>query len=260
LNIVKKDHSSLRQLHIIKLETCASTNDYLKKNREKLQSKFPVLITSAEQISGRGREGREWVSLKDRGIYSSFGVILDQKISLTLMPIICGISVIETLQKISNQPFYIKWPNDIFYEQKKIAGILIENIIQGQKVVCIAGIGMNINHVPNDFPHPLKKKAISLRIITGEHHNPNPVINTLSERFFYWLQQVEKGKYPTIIQKANLLSSALMGKKIQLHQKKKNIEGVFIKINERGGIILENKHGQQSTYFYGEICTPDQSS
>jgi len=243
-------------LHIINLETCGSTNDYLKKNQAKLESKFPLLITSAKQVKGRGREGRKWVSLKNKGIYSSFGILLNQKKSLNLMPIISGISVIETLKKISGKNFYIKWPNDILYNGKKIAGVLIENIIHGQKIISISGIGININHLQNDFPDQLKKQAISLKIITGGNYDLSKVTNTLAKHFLKWLNQLEKGKHPLIIKKANQMSRFLIGKKIQLHRKNKKIEGIFIKINEKGGIIIKNKYGKENTYFYGEISTP----
>lgn len=244
-----------QNLHIINLETCDSTNDYVKKNLRELGGHFPILVTSAEQIKGRGRGQRKWISLLNKGIYSSFGIFLDQKKPLGLMPLISGISVIETLKKISNRDFYIKWPNDILHKGKKIAGILIENIIHKPKIICISGIGININHLENDFPDPIKKQATSLKIITGKHHDNNQVIETLADCFLHWLGKLKRDKYSLIIKKANQMSRFLIGKRIQLHQNDKKIEGIFVKINEDGGIIIKNKDGKQNTYFYGEIST-----
>jgi BirA family biotin operon repressor/biotin-[acetyl-CoA-carboxylase] ligase len=242
-----------KNLHIINLETCDSTNDYVKKNLTELEGHFPVLVTSAEQVKGRGRGQRKWISILNKGIYSSFGICLDQEKPLSLMPIISGISVIETLEKISNTDFYIKWPNDILHREKKIAGILIENIIHKPKTISISGIGININNIEDDFPEQIKKRATSLKVITGEFYHVDQVIETLADRFLHWLNQLRREKYSSIIKKANQMSRFLIGKKINLHQNDKKIEGIFVKINEDGGIIIKNKDGKKNTFFYGEI-------
>jgi BirA family biotin operon repressor/biotin-[acetyl-CoA-carboxylase] ligase len=242
-------------LYVISLDQCDSTNNYLKKNSENLKDKLPVLVTSSLQTAGRGRVKRNWVSPKGKGLYSSFGFNLENSQNLNLLPLIAGISVIETLKKISDIELGLKWPNDILYKNKKIGGILIENIITAFDIFCITGIGINLNHTGADFPGELQDKAISLKMITGLTINTVQVNPLLAALFFQWLEKLKTGTNEEIIQTANRYSDFLKEENISFHHPadKKIISGIFKGINRDGGLILENKQGSGTIYYSGEI-------
>jgi BirA family biotin operon repressor/biotin-[acetyl-CoA-carboxylase] ligase len=242
-------------LYVIPLEHCDSTNNYVKTNYENLQDKLPVLVTSSLQTAGRGREKRNWVSPKGKGLYSSFGFKLENNQNLNLLPLIAGISVIETLKKISGIELGLKWPNDILYKNKKIAGILIENIITASDIFCIIGIGINLNHTAADFPGELKTKAISLKMITGLTTTVREINPLLAAELFQWVEKLKTGATEEIIQTANRSSAILKEKNISFHHPadRKIISGIFKGINHDGGLILENKQGNSNIYYSGEI-------
>jgi BirA family biotin operon repressor/biotin-[acetyl-CoA-carboxylase] ligase len=242
-------------LHVITLDQCDSTNNYVKTNYENLQDKLPVLVTSSLQTAGRGREKRNWVSPKGKGLYSSFGFNLKNNQNLNLLPLIAGISVIETLKKISGIELGLKWPNDILYKNKKIAGILIENIITASDIFCITGIGINLNHTVADFPGELKDKAFSLKMITGFNTSAEQINPVLAALLFQWLEKLSTGAIEEIIQTANRYSAFLKDKNISFHRPAGNkiITGIFKGINHDGGLILENKQGSAAIYYSGEI-------
>jgi BirA family biotin operon repressor/biotin-[acetyl-CoA-carboxylase] ligase len=242
-------------LYVIPLDQCDSTNNYIKTNHENLQDKLPVLVTSSMQTAGRGREKRNWVSTKGKGLYSSFGFNLENRQNLSLLPLIAGISVIDTLKKITGIELGLKWPNDILYKNKKIAGILIENIITASDIFCITGIGVNLNHTTADFPGELQEKAISLKMITGLNTSAEQITPVLAALLFQWLERLKTGGTKEIIQTANRYSAFLKNKNISFHHAVDNkiISGIFKAINHDGGLILENKQGSTTIYYSGEI-------
>lgn len=246
-------------LEIITLEECDSTNNYLKRNYEQLKEILPVLVTSSLQTAGRGREQRTWLSSRGKGLYSSFGFNLPTRQYLNMLPLISGFSVIDTLHAasgIANLELGIKWPNDVLCHDKKIAGILIENIIMEPRLFCIAGIGINLNHAKDDFPGELSARATSLKMVAGSDSDyVVQEVNPLLARFFFrWLEKLETGEKEEIIRTANRYSHFLMGKPISFHQTPdKLISGIFKGIHHDGGLILESNEGNTAIYFSGEI-------
>jgi BirA family biotin operon repressor/biotin-[acetyl-CoA-carboxylase] ligase len=244
-------------LQVITLEQCDSTNNYLKTHDNHWPGHLPVLVSSALQTSGRGREQRNWVSPRGKGLYSSFGFKLGSRQNLKLLPLIAGISVIETLKKVGNIELGLKWPNDILYLDKKIAGILIENVITETGIFCITGIGINLNHDTADFPAELQDKAVSLKMITGctSEYQAEEINPLLAAVFFAWLEKLKDNAKEEILQTADRYSHFLRNKRISFHKPSHNeiVTGIFKGINHDGGLILEDKDGFTTIYYSGEI-------
>jgi BirA family biotin operon repressor/biotin-[acetyl-CoA-carboxylase] ligase len=220
-----------------------------------LKGKLPVLVTSSLQTAGRVREKRNWISPKGKGLYSSFGFNLENSQNQNLLPLIAGISVIETLNKITGIELGLKWLNDILYKNKKVAGILIENIITASNIFCITGIGINLNHTAADFPGKLKDKAASLKMITSLTTNAEQINPVLAAILFQWLEKLKTGATEEIIPTVNRYSGFLKEKNISFHHPSDNkiISGIFKGINHDGGLVLENKPGSTTIYYSGEI-------
>lgn len=240
-------------LRVIRLAACASTNDYLANNHEQIEHDLPVLVTASEQTRGRGRHNREWVSKKGLGVYASFAFHLKNDKRLSFLPLAAGLAVIETLEAISAPKAGLKWPNDIMVEGKKIAGILIENKVFAERVFCIAGIGINLNHSPGDFPGELQDRATSLKLITGKAYEIETTNRILAHLFFSWLEKLKQGRQQEIAAKANEKSRFLLGKEIAFHQRDQIITGVFRGIHDNGGAIIEHPPGTFTIHHSGEI-------
>ena len=120
-------------------ESIDSTNNYLLEH-----GKCGDICISEEQIKGKGRRGNQWVSPQTGNIYYSQYWCFD---SITkhwpLLGLIAGIAIAEALQDIGLKGHGVKWPNDIYWQGKKLGGILLEAPDQSGKVVI--GIGLNIN-------------------------------------------------------------------------------------------------------------------
>lgn len=140
--------------NIIYLDKVASTNDYL---RELLSNFKPLAegtaILAEEQFQGKGQRGSTWVSEPGKNLTTSIllkphFLSIEQQFALSAS---VAIAVVKWLKSKTELPVTVKWPNDIYVGSKKIAGILIENKLKGNKIdASIIGIGININQVNFD--------------------------------------------------------------------------------------------------------------
>ncbi len=126
---------------------CLSTNDYLLKLLKKKNYEEGTMVNTSYQKDGRGQRNNEWLSKKDKNLTFSF--LLEPNIKLSnqfLLHIITSISIFKTLLEINIKNISIKWPNDIYVNDKKIAGILIENLVYRKFIhKSVIGVGLNIN-------------------------------------------------------------------------------------------------------------------
>lgn len=138
-----------------------------------------TLVFANDQTNGRGQMGNTWLSTPNANL--TFSILLMPK---WLNPThqfyitkLVSVTLIQLLNELKNG-FEIKWPNDIYFENKKVAGILIENSIQKEKInQSIIGIGLNVNVTNIEF-----EKATSLRVIMGGEINRELVLTKFCER------------------------------------------------------------------------------
>ncbi|MEC7895147.1 MAG: biotin--[acetyl-CoA-carboxylase] ligase [Bacteroidota bacterium] len=126
---------------------CLSTNDYLLKLLKKKNYEEGTMVHTNYQKNGRGQRNNEWLS--ENGKNLTFSFLLEPYVELSnqfFLHIITSISIFKTLLKINIKCLSIKWPNDIYVNDKKIAGILIENLVYRKFIhKSVIGVGLNIN-------------------------------------------------------------------------------------------------------------------
>ena len=142
---------------IIRLDEVDSTNSYLKGRNDLLQQHGLVVIADM-QTSGRGRVGREFVSLRGKNL--TFSVVLHPELPLgeiQVLSLLAGVAVSRVLEKYLNN-ISLKWPNDVLVCEKKICGILLEAITIPEQSfpVLVMGIGLNTKGCLNDYPEELQ--------------------------------------------------------------------------------------------------------
>ncbi|WP_299836894.1 biotin--[acetyl-CoA-carboxylase] ligase [uncultured Tenacibaculum sp.] len=155
-------------MNIIKLDATASTNSFLKELSVESELSDYTVVVADEQTLGRGQMNTTWVSEAKKNLLCSVYVRLsDVPISKQVyLNFAIAIAIHEALSSFKLTNLEIKWPNDILSEKKKICGILVENILKGNKIdATIIGVGANINQT--DFPTYLPK-ASSIKNITGK--------------------------------------------------------------------------------------------
>jgi len=154
---------------IIELETVDSTNNYAAKLLRESIVPDGTVITAQSQTDGRGQRGANWDSNFGENLLLSIILYPKQLISQNQFYLSKAISLAirEFIEMETNQDAFIKWPNDIIVNNKKIAGILIETNWQDVRIQSvIAGVGINLNQ--KSFDHP---KATSCAIQSKNYHS-----------------------------------------------------------------------------------------
>lgn len=239
----------VRHGKIIIKSVTSSTNQFLLERVNQLSSGDACI--AEHQTSGRGRRGRYWVSPFGCNLYLSLYWHLKQKQTAFMgLSLVTGLVIAEMLNKLIGANIKVKWPNDLYLNEKKLAGILIEIINESNNTTHIViGIGLNIAMSRNYTTHinqewiNLKQKNIQVErnIIAGQ------IILTLRHE----LMQFEKYGFIPFI-KRWLVLDAFLHKKVRLHMGDHVKVGVVKGINNSGAILLE-QNGKIISYTSGEI-------
>lgn len=194
-----------------------STNEFLKRNYRSFHD--GAVVVAIKQTAGKGRFGRTWYS-PEGGLW--YSVLFKPKIHIGLHVYtkIFSISIAEVLKKLKVK-VTIKWPNDVYYEGKKLAGILAEAVSENNRVVAIVvGVGINVN---NAIPDEVKDVGISLSQILKK-----------KVKITYLLDEINKYAWHLLVTYRNEPENITKLWKKYLHPK----EGYQIKFR-RDGEILE---------------------
>ena len=157
--------------NIIKIKETGSTNDWLKERSKNQFLSEGTTVAAEYQTAGKGQQGNRWESEAGKNIMCSLLLYPD------FLPIhqnfllseVVALGVKDTVEQYI-RPIDIKWPNDIYYQNRKIAGILIENELTGQIISkSIVGIGLNVNQeqFSDAAPNAVSLKQILSKNVTG---------------------------------------------------------------------------------------------
>ena len=165
-------------MKLIKLDAIDSTNDFLKRlSVEQVLENYTV-VTAEKQTHGKGQMGAKWDSEKGKNLMFSVLIykVLNNISEIFDLNIVVALSIINSLEKNNIPNLSIKWPNDIMSDNKKVAGILIENTIKNNgEITSIIGIGLNVNQINFDnLP-----KASSMAVISKKEFDKETILNQL---------------------------------------------------------------------------------
>lgn len=165
-------------MQLIKLDATDSTNAYLKNLALSENVIDFTVVTTYRQLNGRGQMGSKWQSEPGKNLTVS---VLKKKLNLPAsdnfqLNIAVSLAVFNFLDSLQVPDLYIKWPNDILSGTSKICGILIENLLFGDKInTAVIGIGLNVNQT---YFESLQNVA-SLKLLLGCTFNLNELLNLL---------------------------------------------------------------------------------
>lgn len=180
---------------LIHLEEVTSTSSYLR-NLSNIKSLEDGCTVYADfQTAGRGQKGNFWESKQGENLLFStilYPVALKADRPFVVSQVI-SLAIRDVLSRYTDD-ISIKWPNDIYWNEKKITGILIENDLMGDEVnKIIIGVGINLNqeYFASDAPNP-----ISLKQITGNSYPVKEILEQVIERMFFYYEKIE---FPDLI-------------------------------------------------------------
>jgi BirA family biotin operon repressor/biotin-[acetyl-CoA-carboxylase] ligase len=253
INLKKNLYCERIGSNIIFLPEIDSTNDLIKKYLINNVSEGLVVVAEA-QTGGRGRRGRSWHSPPETGVYLSTLLKPDLEMSkLSIITLLAGVAAILTINEFSNQNAYLKWPNDILIDSKKVCGLLCEMIKKNRAPNgVIIGIGINVNQVPEQFPDHLKNIATSIRTVNGFPIDRLAVIQSfltnLDREYQAYLNEGEN----SVIKKWSL-NTKLFGKKVSIKHGSNITTGSAMRLDELGRLVLLLDNGHEEAFDSGEV-------
>ena len=215
-----------------------STNTLLKQLAA--EGNPPEFIYAGYQTAGRGQTGNSWESEEGKNLLCS--ILLPPNKNLHFLNIAVGVAILRVI----GDDFTIKWPNDIYYGNKKVAGILVENAIIGNEIrYSIAGIGLNVNQATfvSDAPNP-----ISLKQIRGQEYDIERLMNQLLEAVHTVLNEPEQdvwAYYKSLLYRREGLWP--------YEDKKGRFEAAIQDVLPTGEIVLRDINGQIRQYEFKQI-------
>lgn len=213
-----------------------------------------TVVVSELQTTGRGRLGRNWYSPSDNGIYMSAILKPDvDPVNASKITQIAAAALCKSFN-IFEIKSYIKWPNDIIINNKKVCGILTEMDAELNQInYIILGIGINANMEKDSFPEDISTTASSLKIESGKHINRKELVSTILNNF--------EILYDEYLNKKNILSSIkickdnsiLLGKEIKIIKGNETLQGIAVDIDDDGLLIVKDKNNSLMKVLSGEV-------
>ena len=187
-------------MNIIKLDAIDSTNNYLKKIILNEGINDYTVVTAKFQTQGKGQLGTEWESEHSKNLICS---VYKKEINIKVqdqfvVSALVSLALIKTLRKVNLSNMHIKWPNDIMSDNKKICGILIENIVKENYIKdTVIGIGLNVNQtIFNNLPN-----AASIKNLIGTTCSIDEILKDLVKNIKYCFNELDKSSINSIFEK-----------------------------------------------------------
>ncbi|MDD4116436.1 MAG: biotin--[acetyl-CoA-carboxylase] ligase [Massilibacteroides sp.] len=236
---------------IIRIRETASTNSELRKQLAEQSLPEGSLIIAEHQTQGRGQVGNSWESEPGKNLTFSL-VIYPDIIAANEQFLISQVTALSVKKTLSEyvEDITVKWPNDIYWKDRKICGMLIENDLCGRNISCsICGIGININQKKfySDAPNP-----VSLVQITGQKYDLEKLLSCFRHHFYDFYLQLLLDKKQSIQQ--SYRESLYRGKGFHTYSDEKGIfEAEIEDVEPTGHLLLRLKNEEIRRYAFKEV-------
>ena len=236
---------------LIELDNVDSTNNYAMQLIDHGTVQNGTVILAHHQHAGKGQRGKIWLTEPHTNLAMS--VVLDMSYlkpdEQFFLNAAVALAVRDSVAELlPTEPAYIKWSNDIYINDCKVTGILIENSLRGtQWQHAVVGIGMNVRQTTFDpaLPNPTSLALHGLSV------SPTEVCRKVCDKLNYWLTQLQlKAFYPIL--KAYKQHLYLLNTEATFFQNDTPFQGTIRDVQTDGGLIMDTPEGRK-TFFFGEI-------
>ena len=213
-----------------------------------------TVIIAESQSAGRGRLGRRWTSPAGKGLL--FSVILRPDLPMAdahLFTFVAGAAAAEAIERHTDLPVAIKWPNDLFISDRKVGGILLE--ISGEQDEIdwvVVGIGLNVNTEYSELPVALRRTAISIKMAAGKPLDRSELLaGLLLELEAQYLEAMRNGFDRALA--GFRARDYLQHKTVSVQTREGPIVGEATGIDDRGALLVELPHRHVRRFHSGDV-------
>ncbi|CAC9588284.1 Biotin--protein ligase (EC 6.3.4.9, EC 6.3.4.10, EC 6.3.4.11, EC 6.3.4.15) / Biotin operon repressor [uncultured Gammaproteobacteria bacterium] len=212
-------------------------------------SESTQVCIAREQTQGKGQYDRVWLSQKDTNVLFSIRHVFDASVSLNGLSLVIGLAVVSTLEEFGLTNVKLKWPNDVFFEGKKMAGILIENSVQGNDQSVVIGLGLNYQLGKNfECGTPWVDLASVLQQLPNIENLSASLINTMlkycqlfsAQGLSYFLKSWQTADY-------------LLDKQVEIDINNQTLCGVIIGVSPQGALMIKTGSEVVEAYSSNQI-------
>jgi BirA family biotin operon repressor/biotin-[acetyl-CoA-carboxylase] ligase len=244
---------------ILQLDEVDSTSDYARQHLAQLEDR--EVVAAERQTRGRGKIGRRWLCPGTGNLAASIVLKPFQDAGSTATPAalarlgaLTHYASYITSELLDDYPIHttLKWPNDILVDGAKIAGVLCQSFVQGQRHLgCIVGIGVNLNMTEEDLVL-IDQPAAALNRLIGGPVDRDSFLTALLARFFSDYEGFLRRGFPWIREKFKA-KAAFLGKHITVHSLERRYAGLAKDIDSDGALILVEDSGEEVRISLGDI-------
>jgi BirA family biotin operon repressor/biotin-[acetyl-CoA-carboxylase] ligase len=239
--------------NLISIKEVDSTNNFLKNT---LSNSKPLpegtVIMAESQFAGRGQQQNKWNSEPGKNL--TFSLLLNP----TFLPVadqfdltrVISLGVHDALQPLLGNQLKIKWPNDVYYADRKLGGILIENLLQGSQIKqSVIGIGLNINQdvFPDWVPNP-----VSVKQILQQDYDLRTLLSEICSHIEAYYLQLKAGK-TELVRKAYLDRLYWLNQQHSFRSNGSVFEGAINTVRNNGLLVINNNIGAELEFSFKEI-------
>ena len=223
-------------------ESIDSTNSYLASTK---YSTKPQICITREQTKGKGQHGRNWVSQKDGSIIFSMRKSFNEGMNLNGLSLIAGMAIIKSIEaECQLSGLKIKWPNDIYYGDKKLAGILMENTHYKSNQLVLVGVGINYQLVDtNEIDEPW----VDLSRILNTLPNFQQLTAKIITNILFFLEDFQINGLSSLLSEWDHYDM-LKGVRIKFRESNIELQGQIDGITNQGALKVVTKDGVKELY------------
>jgi len=199
-----------------------------------------LVVSADEQTSGRGRQGREWFAPPGGALL--YTALLRPLGNRPALPLAVPLAVAEAAEALGDADCRVKWPNDVWIDGRKLAGILIEG--RPEQDWAVIGAGINVSIAGRDFPDELRGAATSLAEHAASPPPVDEVMRALNETLARWIG-ADAGRVLAEFRRRD----ALAGREISWSDG----AGTAAGIDDAGHLLVDRKDGERAVLGAGEV-------
>jgi BirA family biotin operon repressor/biotin-[acetyl-CoA-carboxylase] ligase len=206
------------------------------------------LFVADEQTQGRGRRGNLWLAAAGESLL--FSLLLRPKLELSqvsALTLAIGLSLRDAIGPLLTEAAQLKWPNDLYVGNKKLAGVLVESQLQGDRLqAVVVGVGLNVS--TREFPEEIAARATSLAALGASSLEREPLLQAVLNAIALRLDAYQRTGIAGILDELNA-ADALRGKCVRVDA----LSGVGRGLDEQGRLLLEDDAGVVHAIIAGTV-------
>jgi BirA family biotin operon repressor/biotin-[acetyl-CoA-carboxylase] ligase len=206
-----------------------------------------TVVVADSQGAGRGRRGRAWVDEPGASLLAS--IVMRPRLEPARLPglsLAAAVAVADALTRTAGVTPRLKWPNDVLVGGRKLAGILLESRLAGDRATTVVGIGVNLTQ--RVFPADLAQTATSLWLVSGRRVDRDSLLAALLDALGDWRGRLERQGFAPVRARWCALADTL-GRAVSVD----GVTGIAVDVDADGALVVADADGRRCRVVSGEV-------